>query len=172
MEALLSTVYAVATSELYEPYFPKVPNDIILNGFLDKALWDSALLKVLQMRIGHLWEMIATECFGWIKVTGIDLICPHRKIALELKNTDNTDNSSSKWRNINKLLEFRNFHPDYQLYYLGINNRNTKDGQCYCDASGIVFPTGEHALKVLFGDCAHEVVNVIRSVITKVIKKK
>ena len=167
----MEAVYAVATRELCAPYFPKIPNDIILNGLCDEDLWYSSRLRFLQMRIGNLWEMIATECFGWVKVSGFDLICPRRKIALELKNADNTDNSSSRHRNINKLLEFRKLNPDYQLFYLCINNRTTKDDQCYCGENGITFATGEHARRILYGDYAQEVVNIIRFVVSKVVKK-
>ena len=145
-------------------------NDIVLDDLLDKVMRESVLLKILQERIEHLWVKIATECFGWIHVYGVDLICPQRRIALVLKDVNTTEGKSGYWPTMKKMLILRERIPDYQLYYLDINNRKTEEELKQYKQDGIKTATGVDALKVLFGEDAQEVLDSIRSVISEINK--
>ena len=149
---------------LFQPMKVKDTNDFILGDMFYDELKYSAIIKNIQMRIGNLWEVIACKYFNWTKVSsGIDLIDINRKLAIELKNADNTDNSSSRARNCQKLLDFKQLHPEYRLLYVCINNRNTNESQSYFMENGIHFVSGEYALDILFGDMSTEVINILRS---------
>ena len=147
--------------------------DIVFDGFLDNVTWESALLKILRERIEHLWKKIATESFGWIQVYGVDLICPQRRIALVLKDVNNTEGSSVYWPTMKKMRLFEERNPDYRLYYLDINNRKTEEELRKYRQSGIKTATRDDALEPLevqFGENAQEVLDSIRSIIFKLIK--
>lgn len=65
--------------------------------------------KHRNMKIGEIWQEIIGSYPGFINlkqghVSGLDIISESKKIAIELKNRTNTDNSSSKKTNIDKLV--------------------------------------------------------------------
>jgi hypothetical protein len=53
--------------------------------------------------------------------TGLDILSHTKKIAIELKNRTNTDNSSSKKSNLDKLAKFKKNNPTYICIYANIN---------------------------------------------------
>ena len=72
-------------------------NDILLSGLVHGDCLEKAYqLKILQMRIGHLWEQVFC-LFGFEKLfVGADLIHNQNKIIMELKNSTRTDNASGR----------------------------------------------------------------------------
>ena len=101
--------------------------DVILTGVADR--WESQAykLQILRQRIGYAWELVLTD-FGFQRhSTGVDLIHPRRRLAIELKNSCRI--SSSVKRSIRKLLkDFKRTHPTYTVIFGCINYRNLATG--------------------------------------------
>lgn len=153
-------IIQIIQTEILEPINPRITEDIILSDpVFSQALHSAHILKVIQMRIGSTWEKLAC-ILGWQKVKGIDLVCPYRRIALELKNADNTDNSSSRARNIQKLLPWA--EKGYTLCYVCINNRASSVSECYQRSDGVWFISGHNALSLLFGHYADFIIQQMR----------
>jgi len=148
---------------LCKPIDCKINNDIILCGILQNEIRTCTYIKNIQMRIGKLWEVIATF-YGWLKVKHINLINLTTKQAVEIKNADNTDNSSSRHRNYEKLLEFKSANPDYEVIYACINCNCSKPCDKLLD-NGIRYVSGEYALKLLYGEDCHRIIKLIQSII-------
>ena len=82
--------------------------------------------KQFRMKIGEIWQIILGNYDGWIDLKtgndyGLDIISHTKKIVIELKNRTNTDNSSSRQTNFNKLAKFKKDNPDYICIYGCIN---------------------------------------------------
>ena len=75
----------------------------------------------------------------------------NRKFTVELKSLTQTDNSSSREPKFQKLLDFKEKYPEYELFYLCINH-STKECQNKLLDNGITFLTGQHALEFLYGE--------------------
>jgi hypothetical protein len=87
--------------------------------------------KQRQMKIGEIWQEVLGNYNGCINLktgheTGLDIISHTKKFAIELKSRTNTDNSSSKLSNLDKLSMFKKNNPEYRCIYANIND-NTKD---------------------------------------------
>jgi hypothetical protein len=153
---------------LFRPYQTKQLNDIILKDIDSILIEHSYKLKILQMRVGQIWELAACH-YGWIKTNGTDLINTKTKQALELKNSDITDNSSSRHRNFEKLKEFKNNNPDYEIFYACINCSPNKKSLSHCN--GIICVSGDKCLDLLFGDKANDIVNLVRKLVNEFLNK-
>lgn len=116
------------------------------------------------MRIGRLWEVIATH-HGWLKVKQIDLINLNTKQAVEIKNSDNTDNASSRHRNYEKLLQFKSNNPEYEIIYACINCNCSQPCDKVLD-NGIRYVSGDFALKLLYGEDYHKIIELMKQVVT------
>lgn len=88
------------------------------------------LEKQRQMKIGEIWQ----EAIGNYKSfhnlkngdkSGLDIISYDRKIIMELKNRTNSDNTSSRKTNFDKLAKYKKENPDFKCIYACIND-NTK----------------------------------------------
>ena len=150
---------------LSKPIKTKQNTDIILSNNNLNEISKANKLKTLQMRIGRIYELCAIY-YNWEKVKGIDLINKEKQIALELKNRDNTDNSSSRYRNCEKLIEFKQNNPDYELYYICINSPK-KQNEKIIEFKGekITFLFNEKALEFLYGSNYQNVINIIKKCI-------
>jgi hypothetical protein len=69
-----------------------------------KKFWET--IKVI-LKVGH--------------ETGLDILSDSKKVIIELKNRTNTDNSSSKKSNLDKLAKFKKNNPEYTCIYANIN---------------------------------------------------
>jgi hypothetical protein len=83
--------------------------------------------KQRQMKVGEIWQVTlgnynTFEDLGIGHETGLDIRSPTRKIIAELKNRTNTDNASSRKANRDKLVRFKQQHPDYECIYGMIND--------------------------------------------------
>lgn len=87
--------------------------------------------KQRQMKIGEIWQEVLGNYDGFINLkigheTGLDILSHTKKIAIELKNRTNTDNSSSKKYNLYKLANFKKKNPEYVCIYANINANTEK----------------------------------------------
>lgn len=85
--------------------------------------------KQYQMKIGEIWQEVLGSYNGYINLktnhsSGLDILSITHKIVIELKNRTNTDNSSSRKANFEKLVKFKKKHPDYKCIYACINDTN------------------------------------------------
>lgn len=83
--------------------------------------------KQRQMKIGEIFQFVlgsydTFEDLGVGHESGLDILSNSRKIVIELKNRTNTDNSSSRKANFDKLVEFKTKHPEYECIYGCIND--------------------------------------------------
>ena len=144
----------------------KPTRDIIIGNVNNELCILANQLKIAQMRIGKAWEIVATY-HGWTKTTKIDLINYETKQAVELKNATNTDNDSGRKFNYQKLLQFKEDYPGFEIAYVCINNRTTKVDEYKILQNGIRFITGEQALLFLFGAEYNLVVEQIQKAFLK-----
>ena len=150
---------------LSKPIKTKQNTDIILSNNYLNEISKANKLKTLQMSLGRIHELCATF-YNWEKVPKIDLVDNNRKIALELKNRDNTDNSSSRYRNCEKLIEFKQNNPDYELYYICINSpKKQNEKNIEFKGEKITFLFNEKALEFLYGSNYQNVINIIKKCI-------
>ena len=143
-------------------YTIKYPNDIILRDSNHSVLDLVYKYRLLQQRIGEAWE-IAPTFYGWQKIYGIDLKNVSTHQAVELKNSYNTDNSSSRKTNYIKLMEFKEINPDYEIIYAVINDKTDKNKMVH--DGRIRYVSGIHARQLLFGENTQRVINEMRLVV-------
>lgn len=155
--------------------------DCILNDYINshpKFMKKVHRLKCIQMKIGSIWQQV----FGlvpWLDdmknghVSGLDLISNKKSmeyvgenICIELKNSYNTDNASSKKSNYNKLAQYaiknKQFQPIYAV--INCNSKNGKDEFINHKETGINirYLSGEKLLKYIFADDYKKIMNVIK----------
>jgi len=87
--------------------------------------------KQRQMKVGELWQSVMGNYDGWINLkqgheTGLDVMNPSKKIAMEIKNRTNTDNNSSRKANLDKLAAFKKMNPEYTCIYATLNDKSEK----------------------------------------------
>lgn len=87
--------------------------------------------KQRLMKIGEIWQEVLGNYDGFINLkigheTGLDIISHTKKFAIEIKNRTNTDNSSSKKSNLDKLAKFKKKFPEYTCIYANINANTEK----------------------------------------------
>lgn len=146
-----------------KPFTVKQPEDIILNGVPLSVIETCYRYKLLQQRIGQAWELTASFC-GWEKgENGIDLINRTTKQVAEIKNNARTDNSASRRRNMEKLVEFKQTHPDYELLYICINDNTDKNVMKFNNR--VRYVSGNHALHVLFGRRKLRIIAMLRRLV-------
>ena len=141
-------------------------NDILLKNITYHFLAYSYKLKILQMRVGLLWEKILC-LFGFQKISGADVVNHDRQIVMELKNAFNTDNASSRKENIRKLIQCKidNNWNDYMLVYGIINDGSYNNmGKCevqYFNGIPILFMSGNYLFHFVFGNDYQNLLNYI-----------
>ena len=98
----------------------------------EQKILNSALhLKQIQMKYGEIWQTVLGEYDGFVNLksghpSGLDIMCPSRKIVIELKNSYNTDNASSRRSNLDKLAAFVKKNKEYTAIYGIINEKHCK----------------------------------------------
>jgi hypothetical protein len=135
----------------------KLSNDIILG----EINYNHSCLK---MYIGKIWQETIGCLKGWkSNETGIDLINKSKKIAIELKNSYNTCNSSSKKAIIQKLKEFKLNNSEYTVIYayINCNSKNNEGIKYYKD--DILHLSGIKFLKYIFDDKYLNVIKLLKS---------
>lgn len=89
----------------------------------------SLKIKQKQMKYGKIWQYIIGEYDKFQNLknghkTGLDIISHERKVIIELKNRYNTDNSSSRKTNFDKLTNFKKRNNEFTCIYGVINEKN------------------------------------------------
>jgi hypothetical protein len=134
--------------------------------------------KQYQMKVGEIWQEVLGNYDEFINLkigdkTGLDILSNTKKIAIELKNRTNTDNSSSKKSNLDKLSKFKQENPEYKCIYANINDNTEK--KTLTGYNKIIIHNGfeiEHYvgyefLKFIFEENTEDIVNFIKTMIDK-----
>jgi hypothetical protein len=150
-------------SQPYKQY--EGSNDILFSNFNYNILESAYKLKILQMRIGIIWEKIFC-LFNYQKINyGADLVNHEKRVVMELKNSFNTDNASSRTQNIKKLIQCNNdyLNNEYLLVYGIINDKNSmgKYEVQYHHGYRILFLSGSYLFHFVFGNDFQNIVNYI-----------
>ena len=138
-----------------------------------------------KMKIGEIWQETLGNYNGYINLksgheSGLDILSHENKIAIELKNRNTTDNSSSKVTNLKKLAQFKKNNPDYTCIYATINN-NTEQGtykprymikMIQCDDVEIEHHNGYPFLKFILKDDTDDIITFLKETIDKYVKIK
>jgi uncharacterized protein YlaN (UPF0358 family) len=150
--------------------------DIILNDFIhthQKQIIFAYRLKFIQMKLGDIWQKImgyvdGIDNLGIGHKSGLDLKTSDNvetnKWICELKNSYNTDNSSSKHHNIKKLTNFVRENPEYQAIYAFVNSKNEEgdDVVVYHDDIPIRFLSGKKLLQFIFKEQYQNIVALFK----------
>lgn len=134
--------------------------------------------KHRQMKVGEIWQEVLGNYDGCINLktgheTGLDILSHSKKFIIELKNRTNTDNSSSKKSNLDKLSKFKKNNPDYRCIYANINDANEKK-----TLSGIIkiilhnnveieHQIGYEFLNFVLGDDVNLIIDFVKNTIDK-----
>jgi putative transposon-encoded protein len=164
----MSKLQKVIEKIICAPFQVRYSHDILLSDMLHESLWDIHYkLTILPQRVGLAWEKAAT-LFGWKQADdSVDLIDTKRKYAVELKNSAYSDNSSSRRRKYDALVEFGKRNPGYSLFYIIINDATAKDKMVH--GNRIRYISSGKALKFLFQGKYKQVEKVMENAITKFI---
>jgi len=137
----------------------KTNNDIILGEINYSHI-------CLKTYIGQIWQETIGSLKGWkSNKTGIDLINKSKKIAIELKNSYNTCNSSSRKTMMLKLKEFKLNNPKYTVIYAYINcNSKDNDGIKYYK-DDILHLSGNKFLKYIFDDKYLNIIKLLQNTV-------
>jgi len=134
--------------------------------------------KQYQMKIGEIWQEVLGNYDGFTNLkigheTGLDILSHTKKIAIELKNRTNTDNSSSKKTNLDKLSNYKKNNPEYICIYANIN-ANTKQKTLKGSVKKILHNDveiirhiGYNFLTFILGDNTDIIINFIKNIIDK-----
>lgn len=111
MEIYLSIVEEKISDLLSSKRNKNVSNDILVD--IPKTFLRTSLrIKQIQMNIGRIWEILIGNYKDYIDVSrdvmySFDILNPTLKLAIELKNRHNTDNSSSRTYKYKCLAQFK-----------------------------------------------------------------
>jgi hypothetical protein len=129
------TKYLKHMSKIIKEILSRPEKNVLTYDILDTEIIIENKMIVLkekqrQMKIGEIWQEVLGNynCYNVLKnhESGLDIISYTKKIVIELKNRTNTDNSSSRKTNLDKLSKFKKSNPEYTCIYANIND-STKD---------------------------------------------
>lgn len=135
--------------------------------------------KQRQMIIGNLWQELLGDYNGNTNLgtgkhsSGLDIISHNKKYAIELKNRTNTDNSSSKKANLDKLAKFKMENPEFRCIYANINedteNKTLIGSHKVFQYDGVELEkyTGRPFIEFILGDDTDIVINFVKETIDK-----
>jgi hypothetical protein len=123
--------------------------------------------KNREMDYGYIWQEVIGTYDGYINLgekhtTGLDIISVSKKVAIELKSRTNTDNSSSKKSNLNKLAKFKMENKDYTCIYANINGKS-KTKNINHNGEEIVHMVGRDFLEYIFGNDTDYIIEFIKN---------
>jgi len=134
--------------------------------------------KQRQMKVGEIWQVALGNYDGCIDLkigheTGLDILSHTKKFAIELKNRTNTDNSSSRKSNLDKLANFKKKNPEYICIYANINADTEKKTlqtpikTILHDGVEIQHQIGYEFLKFILDDNADLIIDFVKHTIDK-----
>jgi hypothetical protein len=132
--------------------------------------------KQRQMKVGEIWQEVLGNYNGFVNLkigheTGLDILSHTKKIAVELKNRTNTDNSSSKKSNLDKLANFKKNNPEYLCIYANINANTEKktlrgsSKKILHNGVELEHKIGYEFLAFMLGNDTDEIINFIKNTI-------
>jgi len=139
-------------------------NDIIIN----KLKVAEKLCKNIQMKYGELWQYVIGnyKYFTNLKnghISGLDVISTNKKIIIELKNSFNTDNSSSRKTNYEKLLLYKKNNKDYTCIYGVINCKKSESKIIKYKDIDILYLSSEKLFEFVFEENSKKIVDFIKN---------
>lgn len=132
--------------------------------------------KQRQMKLGDIWQKMIGGYQNFIDLgvgdpSGLDIRSDTLKIIMELKNRTNTDNSSSKKANLDKLVRYHRDHLEYKCIYGYINadsEEKTMKGSIEInkhDTIDIYHYVGMALLDFVFGENKNKVIEFLKIII-------
>jgi hypothetical protein len=163
---------------LIRPTKDKITYDIMDT---DKIMKNKLIIlkeKQRQMKIGEIMQLVLGNYDKFINLgtghgTGLDILSIERKIIIELKNRTNTDNSSSRKSNLDKLAKFKINNPEYTCIYGCINddtNEKTSIGKIenlLHNNIEIKIYVGNKLLELILGENKNKIINHVKLLIDK-----
>ena len=130
------------------------------------------------MKIGEIWQEVLgnySDCINLKKghETGLDIMSRSKKFIMELKNRTNTDNSSSKKCNLDKLAKFKKDNPEYICIYANINDNTEEKTLHGCvkkilhNDVEIVHMIGYELFKFILGNDTDLIIDFVKNIIDK-----
>ena len=134
--------------------------------------------KHRQMKNGEIWQEVIGNYDNFINLktgheSGLDILSHTRKIAIELKNRTNTDNSTSRKGNYDKLVKFKQKNPDYICIYANINDSNQKktlqgsNKKIIHNGFEIETQVGYEFLNFIFEEKTQQIIEFVRNTLDK-----
>jgi hypothetical protein len=152
--------------------------DILLNNFIKKNIEKFKYckkIKQLQMNIGNIWQYVIGNYYNFENlkqnhITGLDIKSDNLKIIIELKNRYNTDNSSSRKTNYDKLVKFKKNNLEWKCIYAVINDKTTegKEYKLIHDDYEIIYLSGNKLLNFIFGKNKDIILDTIKNEIMNI----
>lgn len=93
--------------------------------------------------------------------SGLDLLSESRKLFFEIKNSNRSDNSSSRKAKERLLCETKKKYPDYTCIY-GIVNKTSRKTIKIIDNVEILYLSGKELFLIIFGDNWEEIVEFVK----------
>src|SRR6266853_3708901 len=139
--------------------------DILLQSCPKHILEDHHKVVILRSNLGILWENIFC-LFGYYKLRqGADLVNHSTKVIIELKNSEKSDNSSSRKENMKKLIKARfDFTDKYLLVYGMVNDREPRDITIKYHGVYVRMLTGKYLLQFVMGDKYEETIQILQNI--------
>ena len=186
-----STTSSINLQEYFDKISPLItavlnrkskPKDKILFDILDSELELEEIkialkIKQKQMKYGEIWQIIignykTMENLGVGHSTGLDVIDRAKKEIFEIKNRYNTDNSSSRKANFDKLVKFKQENPEYDIIYAVINEKKLMNElntgiQKNIEHNGhiIKYLSGDKLFDHVFGNNSQEIIHYVKELI-------
>lgn len=163
---------------LIRPTKDKITYDIMDT---DKIMKNKLIIlkeKQRQMKIGEIMQLVLGNYDKFINLgtghgTGLDILSIERKIIIELKNRTNTDNSSSRKSNLDKLAKFKINNPEYTCIY-GCINDNTNEKTTIGKIENLLHNNieikiyvGNKLLELILGENKNKIINHVKTLIDK-----
>jgi hypothetical protein len=166
------------TKILLRPTKEELTYDILDTEKLKKNKLLALKEKQRQMKVGDIWQEVLGNYNGFNNLkqghkTGLDILSHTKKIAIELKNRTNTDNSSSKKSNLDKLANFKINNPEYICVYANINDTTEKEtlkgsiNKIVHNGVELEHHIGYAFLKFILEDDTHVVIDFVKNTIAK-----
>lgn len=154
-------------------------NDILLDTYFQEhcdEVNNALLIKQIQMKIGIIWQKIIGQYDGYTDLgigheCGLDVITNTKHIIMEIKNRHNTDNSSARKANFDKLVRYKKKHPNFRCIY-GVINDTTSVGtykKIIHNDTQIEYMSGDILLNFIFGKNKKRIIKNIQEFINSVV---
>lgn len=151
----------------------ELPFDILDSEKDNKYSLYALKIKQKQMKYGEIWQMVIGNYHKFIDlktghISGLDILSNERKIIIELKNRYNTDNSSSRKTNLDKLSKFKIKNPEYTCIYGIINDKNKLGTIKDIEHNNVIikYYSGQKLFEYIFEENMDKILNFVKNVVS------